>query len=214
MEKEDSTRNFEKAVDQTIDLDRTAARFVEDVENIEDDVTPQTENVLHPQNSDHDTYESEDDDKPLPPMEEEKVKIGEKPAPKKNTMFVEIPDYVPSYVPEGPAKRRLVQLMIKHKLFNPYKLYRGNKQNKTYSIIKKLIAKDLGVQARTASFRLPDYKFLAEKQIEKKLDEGISLGEFHDLKVKKNRRYKSMLTHTKDSKRKVDNQEEEAKNAK
>lgn len=68
------------------------------------------------------------------------------------------------------------------------------------------------IKGSTASFKLPDYQDLAEMQIEKNLDEGITLGEFHELKLQKNRRkFRRMATLNSKEKKKKDEEEQENK---
>ena len=108
------------------DLDRTDGNLVSGIDNIGNDPMENNEDVLNPRNSDHDTFESEEHE--LPPMEEEKLRIGEKPKPKlRNVNGRPIPHFVPEFVPKGAASKRWVQLLIKHKLLDPYKVWNGSR---------------------------------------------------------------------------------------
>lgn len=85
----------------------------------------------------------------------------------------------------------------------------------TFTIIKKLIAQKLQIRADADSLRLPDYENLAELQVKKNIEAGVSLDEFHELKLKKNRRKLTRLATLNSKEKKVINEEDqERKNAK
>lgn len=85
--------------------------------------------------------------------------------------------------------------MIKHKIITEdcLKFLRSMKappsSKNTFTIIKKIMAKNLRITDDLSSFKLPDYNDLAEMQIQQNLMKGMSITEFQHLrkeKVKKN----------------------------